>query len=103
MFIIYIHVVDTISIIFIPNNRNMKKTIDTKPELVPQTVALVPEVQEQMKDIMKKLKEVQPVFQQLNSSLELVIRTAIGQAGFTMAEVKNLSLDEENWVLKFEK
>jgi gamma-glutamyl:cysteine ligase YbdK (ATP-grasp superfamily) len=81
----------------------MKKTIDTKPELVPQTVALVPEVQEQMKEIMKKLKEVQPVFQQLNSSLELVIRTAIGQAGFTMAEVKNLSLDEENWVLKFEK
>jgi len=84
----------------------MKKAIDTKvekAELVPQTVALVPEVQTQLKDIMTKLKEVEPVFRQLNSSLELVIRTAIGQAGYAMADVKNLSLDEENWVLKFEK
>lgn len=65
------------------------------------SVKITDDVQEQLKQLIAEVEKIQPVFQQLNSSIELIIKTIIAQGGYKASEVKDLSLDKENWTLNF--
>jgi len=88
---------------FVGNRRHMKQkattpVTETKPKT---TITIADDVQEQLKQLIAEVEKIQPVFQQLNNTIESIIKTIIAQGGYKASEIKDLSLDKENWTLNF--
>lgn len=79
----------------------IKKQITPEAELTARSITINPTVVEQLSELITKMKEVEPVFKNLNDGINLIIKTIIAQEGFDLSTLKELSLDDKAWVLNF--
>ena len=58
------------------------------------TIEFSAPVKEQMEKLFEEIRKIEPVYKQLQSSVELIVSTVLSQAGHDIKSLKDLSLDE---------